>query len=429
MHLRRHSANSRTFTILAIAAAFSACAAVADNAANWPRWRGPRDNGSNDTGSYPVKWDASANVLWKAPLPGKGCSTPIVWNERIYLTAPSDGQDTLLAFDWSGKALWKTSLGPERPGKNRNGSGSNPSPATDGTAVFTYFKSGNLAAFDMDGKVRWKTNLIERFGKDTLYWDYGTSPVLTEKNVIATVMHHGESYIAAFDKVTGDMRWKVARNYVTPNENDHSYATPIVVPHDGKEALVVWGGEHLTAHDAANGATLWSCGDFNPDAKATWVVVASPVIVGNMAVVPYGRGTRLHGVKLGGKGDVTATHRAWVRKDTGSFVPTPLEYKGRIYLLRDRGEIVCIDPATGNTVWAGNLPKASSSYYSSPAAADGKLYAAREDGVVFVAKIDGEFEVLSENKMGEPVIASPVPVGNRLLIRGEKNLFCIAAPK
>jgi outer membrane protein assembly factor BamB len=419
--------------ILAAATVFAAGIAVADTGANWPRWRGPHDNGSNESGSYPVKWDASINVLWKTPLPGKGCSTPIVWNERIYLTAPSDGQDTLLAFDWSGKRLWQTPLGPERAGKNRNGSGSNPSPATDGTAIFTCFKSGNLAASEMDGKVRWKTNLLDRFGKDTLYWDYGTSPVLTEKDVVATMMHHGESYIAAFDKITGELRWKVARNFETPTEGDHSYATPIAIRHEGKEALLVWGGQHLTAHDAATGATLWSCGDFNPESKNNWVAVASPVIAGDIAVVPYGRGSRLHGIRLGGKGDVTATHRAWVREDTGSFVPTPIEYKGRIYLVRDqgreRGQVECVDPANGKTLWTGELPKGSSTYYSSPAAADGKLYAAREDGVIFVAKIEGSFEVLSENKMGEPVIASPVPVANRLLIRGEKNLFCIAAPK
>jgi len=417
------------FSRIIAAALVTSGIATAEPDSNWPRWRGPRDNGSNESGSYPSKWDATTNVLWSAPLPGKGCSTPIVWNERIYLTAPSDGQDTLLAFDWSGKPLWQTPIGPERPGKNRNGSGSNPSPVTDGTAIFTYFKSGNLAVFEMDGKVRWKTNLLERFGKDTLYWDCGTSPVLTERDVIATLMHHGESYVAAFDQITGDMRWKVARNFVTPTEGDHSYATPIAIRHGGKEALLVWGGQHLTAHDAATGATLWSCGEFNPDSKNNWVAVASPVIAGDIAVVPYGRGSRLHGIRLGGTGDVTATHRAWLREDTGSFVPTPIEYKGRIYLVRDRGQVECINPADGKTLWSGDLPKGSASYYASPAAADGKLFAAREDGTVFVAKIEGAFEVLSENKMGEPVIASPVPVAGRLLIRGEKHLFCIGTAK
>ena len=197
----------------------------------------------------------------------------------------------------------------------------------------------NLAAVDMDGKLRWKTNLLERYGQLTLYWDYGSSPALTEQDVVMAVLHHGESYLAAFDKLTGNLHWKVARNYETSLEGDHSYATPLVIRQQGREALLVLGGERLTAHDAADGRTLWTCGDFNPDAKKNWVPVASPVVVGDMAVVPYGRGDRLHGIKLGGSGDVTATHRLWRRDDSGAFVPTPAEYKGRVYVLRDKGEV------------------------------------------------------------------------------------------
>jgi outer membrane protein assembly factor BamB len=300
----------------------------------------------------------------------------------------------------------------------------------------------------------------QRFGKDTFYWDVGTSPVLTEKDVVVAMMHHGESYLAAFDKRTGDLHWKVARNYKTPEEGDHAYTTPILVRHPVRkafqpdrsagavqsgqtaaalqpaasadaqnsasaEALLVWGGQHLTAHAAADGKLLWYCGDFNPDTKANWVAVASPVIAGQIAVVPYGRGTCLHGIRLAGSGDVTATHRVWKREDTGSFVPTPAEYKGRVYLLRDRGQVECIEPQTGKTLWTGELPKRSSNYYASPTVADGKLYAAREDGVVFVVRIDGPFEVLAENDLGERVIASPVPLSGRLLLRGEKHLFCV----
>ena len=395
---------------------------------NWPRWRGPRDNGSTETGRYPVTWSGTTNVLWKAELPGKGCSTPIVWEQKIYVTAPVEGQDALLAFDWAGKKLWQTPVGAEKPGKHKNGSGSNPSPTTDGAGVFAYFKSGNLAAFGFDGKVLWRTNLVEKYGRDTLYWDYGCSPVLTESLVVVSMMHHGESWLAAFDKRKGELRWKVARNYTTPVENDHSYATPIVIRHAGAEALLVWGAEHLTAHSTATGAVLWTAGDFNPEGKKNWVAVSSFVLAGDLAVVPYGRGSRLHAVKLGGSGDVTATHRVWKREDTGTFVPTPAEYKGKVYLVRDRGEVECVDPATGKTVWSGQLPKSGANYYSSPTIADGKVYAAREDGVIFVAQVEGKFEVLSENNMGERVIAAPVPVGNRLLLRGEKNLFCIAAP-
>jgi len=228
-------------------------------AADWPRWRGPFDDGSAEPGSYPVTWSDTAGLVWKAPLPGKGCSTPIVAGRRIFLTAPVDARDALLALDWSGSRLWQVAFGAERKGKHRNGSGANPSPATDGRAVFAYFKSGTLAAVDLEGKLRWKTNLQERFGKDTMWWDIGTSPVLTAADVIVAVMHEGDSYLAAFDKATGRLHWKVARNYTTPLEGDHSYTTPIVfrkavarrcscgrLPSDGPRgrrwpgALVLW---------------------------------------------------------------------------------------------------------------------------------------------------------------------------------------------
>jgi outer membrane protein assembly factor BamB len=398
--------------------------------ANWPHWRGPGDNGSTGEGKYPVKWDAT-NVLWKAPLPGKGCSTPVVWDRRIFLTAPTNGSDAVLAFDWAGKPLWQTTLGQEQAGTHRNGSGGNPSPVTDGKEVFVYFKSGTLAALDLDGNLRWQTNLVAGFGPDTLYWDQGTSPVLTKDCVVIARMHHGESWLAAFDKTGGEMRWKMARNYETPVEGDHAYTTPLVIHQQGKEAVLVWGGQHVTAHDALDGKLLWSCGNFNPQAVANWPAVASPVIAGDIVVVACGRADRgqprLYGIRLGGAADVTATHRVWQRDDTGTFVPTPAEYKGRIYLLRDRGEVECLDGSKGKTLWRETLPKASSNYYASPLVAGGMLYAIREDGVVFVARVEGSFEILAENPMGERVIASPIAVSNRLLIRGEHHLFCIAS--
>ena len=279
--------------------------------------------------------------------------------------------------------------------------------------------------------MRWQTNLVSAFGPVSLFWDLGTSPVLTDKAVVIARMHHGDSWLAAFDKLTGKLLWKVSRNYETPVEGEQSYTSPIVISHQGKQAILTWGAEHVTVHEAADGQLVWSCGDFNPRAMQYWPTVASPVIAGDIVVVAAGRSDkgqpRLHGIKLGGKGDVTATHRAWKREDTGTFVPTPAEYKGRIYLLRDRGEIECLDPATGQSLWHDAFPKASASYYASPVIAAGKLYATREDGVIFVAQVDDKFQLLAENHMDERVIASPVPVSNRLLIRGEQHLFCVCA--
>ena len=154
------------------------------------------------------------------------------------------------------------------------------------------------------------------------------------------------------------------------------------------------------------------------------VVVARPV-EGGGAMCPSGRGSHLAGMRMGGKGDVTESNRLWTRTDTGSFVPTPAVANGKVYVLRDRGEVHCIDPKTGKSYWEDAFPKASSSYYGSPTIAGQKLYAPREDGVILVADVSNGFRFLAENDMGERVIASPVPVANRLLIRGEKHLFCL----
>lgn len=402
----------------------------AESLADWPAWRGPLAHGSIEEGSFPHRFGAQ-QYRWRVELPGKGCSTPIVVGDRIFVTAPIEGNDGVLAYDPEGKELWRTTFGKEDPGKHQNGSGSNASPVSDGDAVYVYFKSGTFAAVGLDGKVRWKTDIVERFGKDTLFWDHGTSPVLTDKHAIMARMHQGESWLAAFDKATGEIAWKVARNYKTPIECDHGYTTPLVIRHDGKEAILVWGAEHVTIHDAANGDVMWSCGNFNPEGNKLWPAIATPVIVGDTAVIAYGRNDRdiprLHGIRLEGKGDVTATNHAWKRDDVGTFVPTPLVYQGRVILVGDQGEVSCIDPATGKTLWEGNFPKNRAKFYASPLVAGGKLYAPREDGVVFVANVAGDkFEQLAENDMAESVIGSPIPLGDQILIRGEQHLFCIA---
>ena len=402
--------------------------AVADDSQDWPRWRGPRDNGSAEIAEYPVRFDKST-LQWKAALPGKGCSTPIVLRGNVYLTAPVESNDAVLSFDWSGRQRWSTAFGPETAGKHITSSGCNASPVTDGSAVYVYFKSGLLAAVELDGTVRWKTNLSERFGKDDRFWDHGTSPVLTKKHVVMARMHSGDSWVAAFDKKSGELAWKVARNYKTALEADQCYTTPLVIQHQGREAILVWGAEHVTIHDAADGKAYWSCGGFNPDSYERCAAIATPVIVDDIVTLCFGsknpRQSRLHGVRLTGSGDVTGSNRVWDRDDTGSFVPSPAVDQGRVYLVRDRGEVECIAPASGETIWSDALPKSRLNFYASPIIAGGNLYTTRRDGAVFVAKInDDGIQLLAENEMNEQVIASPVPVKGCILVRGEKHLFC-----
>lgn len=403
---------------------------VASGAENWPQWRGPHGSGVAAAGEYPVEFSDSRNVVWKAKLPGRGSSTPAVWGERILVTCGIDGQDGLVCYDTNGKELWRKQLGAERPGKHRNASGSNPSPVTDGKYVAAYYKSGTLACFDMDGNEQWKLNLQQRFGKDTLWWDLGTSPVLAEGRVVVAVVHASESYLAAFDLDNGELAWRTLRQYECPPECDQTYSTPHVAEVNGRKIIVTWGGDHLTGHDAATGKFLWECGGFNPDKATHWRTISSPTVSDGMAVVSYGRGSYLVGVRLEGEGDITEKARAWHKDGKGecSDVPSPIAVDGKVYILNDAGKVNCFDLKTGDVRWQADLPKNRNRYYSSPVLAGDKLYCAREDGVIYVGRVsDGRFEQLAENDMGEKVLATPVPIRNGLLVRGDEHLFWIAA--
>jgi outer membrane protein assembly factor BamB len=357
----------------------------------------------------------------------------MVYQGQVYLTTPAAGQDAVLALDATGKQLWLAKLGQASPPKHQTlGSSCNASPVTDGKGVFAQFRSERLVALEFDGHLRWQVDLKEKFGPDNLVWDQASSPVLTAEHVIVARMHHGDSWVAGFDKASGALRWQQKRNYDTPDENDNGYSTPLFFDYQGKPAFLLWGAEHLTAHAVADGALLWSCGGFNPRQSPNWPAIASPVVSGSIAIVPVGRDdrpgqARIYGVRIDAAADATATRIAWQRDDVGVFCCSPAEYNGRSYLLRNRGGVVCLDPATGKTIWADALPSGTAGYYSSPVIANGILYAAREDGVVFTVRIGEKFELLSANPLGERILASPGLANDCLFLRGDKHLFCIKA--
>ena len=395
-------------------------------AGNWPQWRGPNGTSLAKAGNYPAKFSNTENILWKVKLPGKGSSTPAVWEDKIFVTSGNNGQDGIEAYSWEGKLLWSQTLGEERPGKHKNGSGSNPSPITDGKNLFVYYKSGTVASLTLDGKLNWKTNLQEKYGEDTLWWDLGSSPAFTGDNIVIPVMQEGDSYVVALRQKDGSVAWKVDRTFEVKKETGQSYTTPYVTNIGGKETIVIWGADRLTGYDPEDGKTLWTCEGFNPEDKAMWRVIASPAFTDGIAVIPFGRTKYCAGVKLGGSGDVTKTARLWERNDLGADCPTPVARDGKAYVLSDRGQINCVDAKTGKDIWKGAIPRAGAKYYSSPILAGDLLYCAREDGVVATVRVgDNGMEVLAQNDMGERVAAAPVPINNKLLIRGVEHLFCI----
>lgn len=411
-----------------LAAAMITATAHADN---WPGWRGPTSNQVATQGDYPTTLDPNTNAVWKIDLPGKGSSTPCVWKDRIFITCDIEGQDGILCYDLAGKEQWRKTLGEQRPGKHRNASGSNPTPITDGKRVFVYYKSGTVAALNFKGEVLWKLNLQEKYGKDTLWWDLGTSPVFAGDNIVIAVMQAGESYLVALDQQSGDVAWRTLRTYKRPTESDQAYTTPIVAEIDGQQQIVTWGADYLTGH-ALDGELIWTCGGFNPEDAKMWRVIASHGISNGHAVIPYGRGDFVAFVKLGGKGDITkSAHVGLVGPKVGTDVPSPIAIDGKAYVLTDvkgttNGTVMCYDITNGKPLWekAFKLPRAAGSYYSSPVKAGNLFYFAHEKGVIHVAREtkDG-LELVASNEMPERQIATIVPINDHILLRSETKLY------
>lgn len=397
---------------------------------NWPQWRGPEANGIAASGTYPVNFSATDDLLWKAELPGKGGSTPIVWEDRIFITSgvgeKSEGEDGVLCFDLTGRLLWQVKLGKQSPGRHPRGSGSCPSVITDGERLFVFFKSSTLAALDFEGNILWKTNLEESYGKISYFWDIGTSPVLADGNVVIAVMHEGKSYLLALEQATGNVAWKVDRNYPCEVETAQSYTTPIVTKEGSRTKIIVWGADHLTEHDAATGETIWVCGGFNPDNRPNWRTIASPIIYMNIAMVPYGRGRFLRGVKIGGSGDITEEAFLWEKSRIGTDVATPVASDGKVYIVSFNGYIWCLDIKSGEELWQTQLPGGNGMFYSSPTLAGNKLYICSEEGAFYVCEVtQAGMQILNQTKFEDYFVATPVLVNNNILLRGEKNLYCI----
>lgn len=394
--------------------------------AEWPEWRGPNSNIIAPPGNYPLEFSPDNNCMWQVELGGEGASTPIVSGGAIYLTTTVDDQDVAVSYDLDGTERWRKALGAARTGKHRNATGSNPSAVTDGQYVVVYFKSGLVACLSTDGEEQWRLNLQDEYGEDTLWWDLGTSPVLTSAGVCIAVIQAGDSYLVTLDMETGAEVWKTRRQYDRPEESDQAYTTPSVVQLGSQETIVTWGADHLTGHDPQTGELLWERDGFNPDDKGMWRVIASATIVDGVAVVPYGRAEYLAAVPLPKAEDnnnASSPARLWSKRGVGADVPCPVIANGKVYVLGDKGELSCLDMETGEILWEGKFPRSKEKYYSSPLLADGKLYCLRADGMLFVASAGDKFQLLAENDMEDMAVATPVPVDSTLLVRTRTKLF------
>lgn len=401
--------------------------------AQWPDWRGPNGTGAVTEGKLPRSFSADGKgVVWKTELPGRACSTPVVSKEMLYLTSPIDGKDALIAYDLRGKEKWRQTYGEQTPGRGqRVGSGANSSPVTDGGTVIGYFKSGRVVACSSAGKKLWEKDLHELYGEDKLWWDQGTSPLLYRDSVIIAVMQtEGNSYLVSFDLKSGKENWKTERQFKTARESGDSYTSPHLVKVDGVDTVVSFGADHITGHNARTGEQIWFSGGINPEGKGMWRTIASSVVTDGVVVVPHGRGEYLLAIKLGGKGDMTKSSVLWRKKIATSDAASLVGRDGLVYQIVDRGKsrglVTCLKAKSGEKMWEGKLPKSASTYYASPILVGDQLCIPREDGMVFMAKVSekGLGEV-TENKLGEALIASPIFVDGKLILRGAKHLWAL----
>jgi outer membrane protein assembly factor BamB len=399
---------------------------------NWAQWRGPDMTGVSRTAKPPIEWSETKNIKWKVQIPGRGSSSPVVWNDRVFvLTAipvgvsgeaqhaprgalPQRGvhQYKVLALDRkTGKTVWEhvaREEEPHEPAHGDNGTWASSSAITDGTQVFAYFESRGLYAYDMNGKLIWQAE----FGE-------GSTPVLHGNTLIVVWDHLNQpSFVIALDKRTGKELWRA----------DHpemdTWATPLVVTHDGRQQVIVNAMNRVRSYDLETGKIVWE------GPGTTMNVIPSPVFGNGMVFIMSGfRGNNLKAIKLAdAKGDISTTGAiAWQLDRDTPYVPSPLLYDNILYFLKtNNGLVSAFDATTGKPHYqVQRIAKAPGEVFSSPVGADGRVYITSRDGITTVIKHGPTYEVLAENTLDDGFDASMALAGNEIFLRGYKYLYAI----
>jgi outer membrane protein assembly factor BamB len=381
----------------------------------WARWRGPSGQGMVSGTGYVDTWSATQNVVWKTPVAGSGNSSPIVWANRIYLTAAADSgsKASLLAFDrTTGKQVWEAVVPAGDAGRTHDKNGfASATAVTDGQRIYASFGSRGLMAVDMTGQQVWHVEL----GRIENYHGPAGSPVLYKDRVILYQDQRGNSFVAAFDKATGKQVWRTQRDAQV------GWGTPIVIRVGDHDELIVHSQNRVVAYNPDTGVERWRCGG------NTFEVIPTPVVGYGMLFCSSGRAGPTLAIRPGGTGDVTATHVAWTTPRGSPFVPSPILVGQQLYTINDMASIVTsFDAVSGKDLWQGRLGVATREGFSaSPVSFDGTVFFTNDDGQTFVLKAGPTFELLHVNDIGERTLASPALVDGRWYVRTDRNLYAI----
>lgn len=397
-------------------------------AENWPGFRGPTRQGISQEKDVPLEWSRTLNIAWKTPIPGEGWSSPIVFKDRVFVTAATDGGVSfrLLCLDRkSGTVLWDKEIFRQKAGhKQQFNSYASSTPVTDGQRVFVVGADGRIAAVSTDGSVAWTNHDIDFYSEHGL----AVSPILYEDLVI--VAFDGSSpgpdtklgwqkpwdqaVIMALDKNTGNIRWKGKRGL-----SRVAHVCPQILHQDGKDQLISSAGNVVQGFDLETGRRIWTVSSPGEG------VVPSVVIGEGLIFTTSGFGeSTIRTVRTGGEGDVTDTHIAWESTEDVPKVPSMLYARGFLFLITEGGVAKCLRAATGEVLWRQRLdPK----YSASPVWAEGRIYFLSEKGTTTVVQAGPEFKILAQNELDEKCCASPAISQKQIFIRSEHNLFCIGA--
>jgi outer membrane protein assembly factor BamB len=417
---------------------------------NWPQFRGPGARGVADDVDFPDEWSATKNVAWKTSVPGRGWSSPVVWGDHVFLTTvvntaaseapvkglylggnrlepPKSGHEwKVLCLDLTGgQVRWERTVHrglPKSPVHLKNSYASE-TPVTDGNRLYACFGNIGLFCLDLDGKMLWERSVEPRKMRDG--WGTAASPVLHGDRLYLVNDNEESSYLLALDKATGREIWKVQR------DEKSNWSTPCVWENDRGTEIVTPGSGKVRAY-GLDGKLLWSLSGMSS------ITIPTPHADGGLLYLSSGfvasRLRPLYAIRPGASGDISLkkgeNHNefvAWCNRTIAPYNPSTLWYRGRIYVLYDRGLVACFDARTGDTIYERQrLP--GGAFTASPWASHGKVFCLSEDGDTFVLRAGDKFEVLHRNPLREDDMgmATPAMAGRRLLIRTSARVYCIA---
>ena len=393
------------------------------HADNWPCWRGPRYDGSVNEEDIPTRWSSTENIYWRVPVPGVGHSSPIVWDDAVFLTTcnlESRSRELLRIDRQSGKVLWsrKIAVAPIEP-MHRDNTPASATPVTDGQHVYVVFAVDGkllLAAVNFDGQIVWSNPV----GDFEASHGFCTNLVLDDDKIYLSGLQDGQdAFVACLRKDTGEVAWKVPRS-----KKIRSYSTPMLCSIRGTAAVLLSGAEQTIAYDRANGKTLWEID--GPGSKTVSSLVISPEH--DMAYVCGGRDNLFFAIDLQNvnRASESSPKIAWSAKRGIPYMTSPLLAHGKLHVLSDEGVYSCFEPKSGRLL---NQHRAVGNVRSSMVANRKNIYITEESGRTTVVNAESEWSVVAENDLGEGVVASPAISNGDIFIRGEKHLFLIRDEK